>query len=147
MAQIPFDPNEIDRAIDEALEFIVKEVSKSVHRTVVLASPVGDPTLWQNPDNAPPGYVGGTFRSNWQVGVGSAPGGEVGIEPVSATLAKGAVKIEAEVVDTRKSVFVVNNLPYANRLNNGWSTQAPAGFIEQAIAQGVAGAITGRREL
>ena len=30
--------------------------------------------------------------------------------------------------------FITNNLPYIKRLNEGWSKQAPAHFIEQVIA-------------
>lgn len=32
-----------------------------------------------------------------------------------------------------QTVFVSNNLPYIRRLNDGWSSQAPAGFVEAAI--------------
>jgi len=32
-----------------------------------------------------------------------------------------------------ETIFVSNNLPYINRLNDGYSGQAPAGFVEAAI--------------
>jgi len=32
-----------------------------------------------------------------------------------------------------KKIFITNNLPYAKRLNEGWSTQAPANFVQAAI--------------
>ena len=31
-------------------------------------------------------------------------------------------------------LFVTNAIPYIRRLNAGWSRQAPAGFVQQAIA-------------
>jgi hypothetical protein len=31
--------------------------------------------------------------------------------------------------------YIVNGLPYGERLNSGWSTQAPAGFVELSIAE------------
>lgn len=33
------------------------------------------------------------------------------------------------------SILVSNDAPYIMRLNDGWSKQAPAGFIERAIAE------------
>src|SRR5690242_4605976 len=48
-----------------------------------------------------------------------------------------------EAVDTcaaytggRRSIYIVNNVPYIRDLNNGTSAQAPAGFIESAVAAG-----------
>lgn len=144
MAEIPFDPTEIMVALQDATAEVVQEVANAVLRTVVLASPVGDPTLWQNP-KPPPGYVGGSFRKNWQVGVGDAPLGEVeGVDPSGAeTIQLGAVAIAGLVKGTDDIVYIANNLPYGNRLNNGHSTQAPAGFVEQAVAAGVAGTGSG----
>lgn len=34
------------------------------------------------------------------------------------------------------SILLTNNLPYIQRLNNGSSVQAPAGFVDIAIARG-----------
>jgi hypothetical protein len=36
------------------------------------------------------------------------------------------------------AVFVTNNVPYILRLNAGSSAQAPAGFVDKAVATGVA---------
>jgi hypothetical protein len=35
-----------------------------------------------------------------------------------------------------KKVFIFNNCPYIVRLNEGYSFQAPAGFVEAALAKG-----------
>jgi hypothetical protein len=32
-----------------------------------------------------------------------------------------------------QSIFITNNLPYIKRLNEGYSAQAPAGFVERAL--------------
>lgn len=148
MAEKPFNSVEIANALDEDMEFVLTELGKSVHRTVVFASPVGDPTLWQNPGSAPEGYVGGTFRSSWLVGVGSPPQAKASaVESVGQTLQKGAIVLEAQVRNDGKSIFIVNNQPYSTRLNAGHSTQAPAGFVEQAVADGVLGVLPGSRVL
>ena len=34
-------------------------------------------------------------------------------------------------------IFITNNVPYIERLNEGSSPQAPAGFIEEAIKQAI----------
>lgn len=41
------------------------------------------------------------------------------------------------------AIFVANGVPYIARLNAGWSTQAPAGFVELAIAATLDGARDG----
>ena len=107
-------------------------VRKTVLRVVdsiVERSPVGNPDLWQNPDNKPDGYVGGHFRANWQLGIGSLPTGEVeGVDPSGA-----ATKAKAEAAIPAKAAghvyYFCNNLPYAIPLEEGHSTQAPYGMV------------------
>ena len=36
-----------------------------------------------------------------------------------------------------ETIFIQNNLPYIQRLNEGWSEQAPAGFIDKIITEEV----------
>ncbi|AXH72152.1 MAG: neck protein [Siphoviridae sp. ctdc_1] len=31
------------------------------------------------------------------------------------------------------SIYITNNVPYIDRLNNGWSQQSPAGFVDRAV--------------
>lgn len=38
-----------------------------------------------------------------------------------------------KITDT---IYITNNLPYINRLNDGYSQKAPAGFVQMAIAKG-----------
>lgn len=42
---------------------------------------------------------------------------------------------------TEAEIYISNNVPYINRLNQGHSPQAPPGFIESAIERGVASAL------
>lgn len=35
-----------------------------------------------------------------------------------------------------QAIFITNNLPYIKRLNDGYSAQAPAGFVERAVLIG-----------
>lgn len=57
----------------------------------------------------------------------------------------GVVWAAASVLKANKagaSVYISNNLPYIQRLNEGWSDQAPAGFIQAAVLTGRARAVT-----
>lgn len=77
----------------------------------------------------------GRFRGNWQVQIGSVPDGELYlVDPAGdATLSKGtAVAMGLTEGDI---VYIANNLPYAMRLENGWSKQAPAGMVAVTVGQ------------
>lgn len=102
-------------------------------KTLVMATPVGNKSLWRQPQRARPGYVGGRARGNWFVGINQAV--HTQSEAVDAggggTIARGtSVAQGSRQGDT---LYVTNNLPYIVPLNNGSSHQAPAGFVEIAI--------------
>lgn len=107
---------------------VARKTVLQVGKRLVDMSPVGDPTNWKNP--APKGYVGGRFRGNWQHGFNLRPGGVLDTIDPSGEATKD--KIEQRVMATQGAGgihFFVNNLPYANRLEYGWSKQAPAGMV------------------
>lgn len=109
----------------------------AILRNLISASPVGDPTRWQNPASAPPGYVGGHFRRNWLVSIaGFNPTIISGIDPNGApTLAEGKRKIDGFVRQGKPgpALMIQNNVPYANRLAQGHSTQRKAGWVDRQI--------------
>lgn len=73
----------------------------------------------------------GFARASWRAGVGSAPTGDgPGGEGAAAALA-------GYTLDDG-SAFLANNVRYIQRLNAGWSDQAPADFVADALARGVA---------
>lgn len=85
----------------------------------------------------------GTFRANWQIGETTAPGDTVpweggedrvtnGNRAASAAMGRELPKI-AKLGPFTIS-WIANNLSYAERLNNGWSEQAPANFVERIVA-------------
>ncbi len=108
---------------DDAVGNIVVRIAAEVDKR----SPVGDATYWKNPP--PPGYIGGHFRANWQLGVGALPMGEIpGADPRGeATL--GRIMAEVPERAAGKVYYIANNAPYAQRLESGWSRQAPAGVV------------------
>lgn len=81
------------------------------------------------------GYVGGRFRGNWQVSVSFPSTQPIDrIDPNgSQTIAAGAAALEAFTAGP--SIYIMNNLPYALRLENGWSKQAPAGMVAVTVVE------------
>lgn len=79
--------------------------------------------------------------SNWQVtlGVASAhrippiiPGKHGSTYELSADQAIEFAIAVAKTAKPGQSVWISNKLPYIRRLNDGYSSQAPAGFVEAA---------------
>ncbi len=134
MATKPFNAGEITRQLTIALDKDFASTAFAILRNLIAGSPVGNPDLWQSP--APPGYVGGHFRRNWQVTVGGFAEGELEGEDASGatTLALGKSKIDGFVRGGGGANLVIqNNVPYANRLAQGFSRQAQAGWVDRQI--------------
>lgn len=104
---------------------------------IVTRSPVGNPKLWKSPP--PPGYVGGRFRGSHIVSIGAPVFAETTeIDPVGAeTINRGKAVLAGLKPFT--VVYIQTNLPYAERLEVGHSTQAPQGVYGLAF-EGVAAA-------
>lgn len=114
---------------------VVRKVVLDLGVSVVLKSPVGDATYWKS--KPPKGYVGGHFRANWQYGDGAMP---AGIRPGVDTSEGGSITIGALVQDlpedaTGKVHYIVNRTPYAERLEDGYSRQAPFGMVGLTVAE------------
>ena len=111
-----------DRA-DEAVGRIVIGVAGELDER----SPVGDAVYWKSPP--PKGYVGGHFRANWQLGVNSLPIGErAGVDPTGANT-RAAIRAEVPDEAAGNVYWLANNVPYARRIEDGWSRQAPQGLV------------------
>ncbi|MEB3419905.1 hypothetical protein ACFSDD_11035 [Salipiger marinus] len=76
----------------------------------------------------------GTFQNNWLVSIG-APS-----EATTMTLGEFA-RLSAQAIasyataDGFPMIYLQNNLPYALRLENGWSAQAPSGVLAMTVAE------------
>ena len=78
----------------------------------------------------------GRFRVSWQVGENAAPGGEKPAGTYSGIPQIDRIGYREEKLGNVYSVH--NNLPYAEKLANGSSKQAPAGWV-QGIAKDIQG--------
>lgn len=118
------------RQVEVGTQDMLKRVALNIDSALVLTTPVDT----------------GRARSNWQVSIGKSALGTVDA-PVSPSEAIGNAKSElSKLRDSDSSVHITNNLPYIQRLNEGWSPQQPAGFVDQAIAT-VVGSIHKQRIL
>jgi hypothetical protein len=108
-------------------DLFVADVVTQVLTKLDARSPVGNPALWKHP--APKGYQPGSFRGNWQIGIDFAPAGETGrIDPTGEeTLSTNAGSIPEEAAG--HVFWIVNNVPYARPIEDGWSSQAPTGLV------------------
>jgi len=115
------------------LDAVVYGTIFKLSRKLVERSPVGDPIYWKYPDSASEGYVGGHFRANWQHGESFIPDGELSgtrndyLQRLSGTMSAHP---------SGKIHYIVNNTPYAQRIEHGWSWhQAPQGVVGLSILE------------
>lgn len=86
---------------------------------------------------APPGYIGGRFRMNWQVTLHQPATGTLDdVDPTGAKAIAAGMQIAAQA-KAGDVVYIVNNLPYAHRLEfEGHSSkQAPAGMLRITVVE------------
>lgn len=125
--------NQDREAVIKATQETVRVTAIELFSGVITSSPVGNPSLWKNPNNAAPGYSGGQFRSNWFLSFG-APSTKV----TENTKEENQRLSEVNSIATGKysaSYTLTNNLPYAERIENGWSSQAEAGVVAPNVSR------------
>ena len=105
---------------EEREKHVIRKIAIECFRRIILGTPVDE----------------GRARGNWQASTGSMAVGTV--EKLdrtgSATIAAMISEVSGWTPKDDLPAFITNNLPYIQRLNEGWSKQAPAHFIEQVIA-------------
>lgn len=106
----------IRAALDRRIEQAVARIAVNVTHELVAITPVD--TGWA--------------RANWIPAVGQPARGTG-----TSRQAAGLAEVVAFRLEHGKA-FVSNNVPYIRRLNAGHSKQAPAAFVEYAVAKGVA---------
>lgn len=148
-------------SVDIKATELLRAIALEVLSRVVLRSPVGNPDLWkanaevvanrkaiqiarrvskrrlqrEAPLKSGRGYVGGRFRGNWVVSIGSPSNATTeAVDPQGQrVLAEGGA-----VISNAKwgaVIYVMNNLPYAVPLEYGHSQQAPAGMVRVTAAE------------
>lgn len=112
---------------------VVRKVVLDIGRSLVEKTPVGNPDLWQNPDNKPDGYVGGHARANWSHSIGVQVIQEFDVVDATGGASIDRIISSVPIKAAGKVHYIQNSVPYIQALEDGHSTQAPAGMV--AITQ------------
>ena len=133
---------EVSVACDGFLEDtqdVSRLASIEVFRRAIVTSPVGNPKIWvaKKADGTytnfldvrdpPAGYTGGSFRNNWKLTAGTAP--DPSRHEADKAGTKSLQQLSAIQSTDSDEWWLTNMLPYAERLEEGWSTQAANGII------------------
>lgn len=77
----------------------------------------------------------GRFKGNWQFGVGGI-NPEISSSPdISGTGSTWRINAGLQTWRAGQTIYITNSLPYAYRLEHGWSQQAPAGMVRLTILE------------
>lgn len=90
---------------------LTKKITGDMLTTVVAATPIDQ----------------GAARGNWRVGIGT-------VDTTADLNSRGAVAVGLPKIASQgglgKIVYISNSLRYIEKLNNGWSMQAPKNFMQ-----------------
>lgn len=103
----------------KAAELACQKVAMDVLSAVVMATPVDT----------------GRARGNWQASVGTKVDTEVerADKGGQATATTGAIKIGQMQVPYGQTIWITNNVPYIERLEDGHSSDKPDGILVPAL--------------
>jgi hypothetical protein len=100
-------------------EKVMRQVSIKLFSAIIKASPVDT----------------GRFRMNWMASGGNPASGTIDATDKSGNIAIGnATSFVLKAADWHEFTLT-NNLPYAQRLEYGWSQQAPAGVVRTNVSR------------
>ncbi|EPI9101755.1 HK97 gp10 family phage protein [Salmonella enterica subsp. enterica serovar Newport] len=100
-------------------EKVVRQVSIKLFSAIIKASPVDT----------------GRFRMNWMASGGTPADGTTDATDKSGTAAtSNATNFVLNAADWH-AFTLTNNLPYAHRLEYGWSRQAPQGMVRTNVSR------------
>ena len=123
----------IVRSLERFTERLIVKITLDVTANLVETTPVD--TGWA--------------RANWVPSVGTPVVKNLkGAERIVSAAAAEQAAGQAQAIGyklARGRVFVSNNVPYILRLNDGYSQQAPSGFVQMAIRKAVTQAGRGFR--
>jgi len=117
------------KLIDESASALAVDTAEKIVKDLVLNTPV-------DTSNA---------LSNWIVTLGSKStvvipphylGSRGSTQKTSASEAINNARKQLKSKKVGQSIFITNNVDYIGRLNDGYSRQAPAGFVERAVLIG-----------
>lgn len=113
---------DIQKFVDKAngnIDLVIKKIALDLFRRVIMKSPVDT----------------GRFKGNWQIAIGAIPSGTLDLTDPSGSATISRVTATALGLKAGDVITLVNNLSYANRLEYGYSKQAPAGMVRTTVQE------------
>lgn len=104
---------------ERKMDLAVRKIALELFSRVILRSPVDT----------------GRFRGNWMVAIGSIPSGTLDLNDKSGTATVSKATAATAGVKGGDVIYLVNNLPYGPRLEDGYSEQAPAGMVDLTVQE------------
>ncbi len=115
-----------------ACEKIINATALDLYKKIIDRTPVGDPTLWKSV--APANYIPGTLKKSWNLSFNGIQRNTLGQFASGEQITTGhglSLKLGSET----QKLTISNNQPYAERIENGWSTQAPNGMVKVSVSE------------
>lgn len=106
------------KKLDLAIETVVQKLAVDIHKGVTERTPVDT----------------GRARASWQLGLGKMNDAVADEVPEGQTLPPPA-PLDVSAINGKQVVYITNNLPYAEPLENGHSQQAPAGMVAVTLIE------------
>lgn len=119
MAQFSLDISAFVQKAKARQDLVVRKIGLEVLSRIVYRSPVKT----------------GRFRGAWMVSLNTPMTATPGTLDAAggATIERGnQAMMDVKVGDT---IWLINSLPYANRIEHGWSQQAPAGVVGITVVE------------
>lgn len=103
-------------------EIVMRQVSMKLFSAIIMGSPVDT----------------GRFRNNWFANFGPTPSSET--TAYTGKQGTAAISRVSKVITESRGLSwteltLTNNLPYAQRLEYGWSQQAPQGMVRTNVTR------------
>lgn len=137
---------DFNKKVKRKATFIFRGTALSMLGRIVKLTPVGNPDLWlyKHPQlgyvdyltyRDAEGYTGGTARGNWHVDLGRSKQRILKTKDKTGSKALGAGGTKIATAELGDTIYITNNLPYIEPLENGWSSQAPTGMVKTTVAE------------
>lgn len=133
---------EVKDVLGKQLPLQMRRAAFELWGGLIFNSPVGNPSLWASLQRAdgsrrlpPRGYTGGAFRGAWFISRGRISDRVIDRIDPAGTATRAAGLAEIARWDGYSPIWMINNMPYAARLADGWSTQAPDGWVKVEVAR------------
>jgi hypothetical protein len=111
------DINRWAQRTEEKLDLAAQKIALDLFERVIMATPVDS----------------GRARANWQVTIGTVPNGTLDLTDKTGQATISRATATAAGLKAGDVIYLVNNLPYIQRLEDGYSGQAPAGMVGLAV--------------